>query len=87
VKKTKIIGIILILAGVLALVYGSFSVTRETHEAKIGPLELTVKDKENIKVPNWASIISIVAGIALLLPWTWFKSELSVSDNRSTKKR
>jgi multidrug transporter EmrE-like cation transporter len=67
VKKSKILGVILIVAGVIALVYGNFSYTRETHEAKIGPVELTVKDKENVEVPTWAGIASIVAGSVLLL--------------------
>lgn len=66
-KKTKIIGIILIVTGILALVYGNFTFTRETHEAKIGPIELTVKDKEKVEVPTWAGIASIVAGSVLLL--------------------
>ncbi|PKL51115.1 MAG: hypothetical protein CVV42_00720 [Candidatus Riflebacteria bacterium HGW-Riflebacteria-2] len=66
-KKSKILGVILIVAGVIALVYGNFSYTRETHEAKIGPVELTVKDKENVEVPTWAGIASIVAGSVLLL--------------------
>jgi multidrug transporter EmrE-like cation transporter len=67
VKKSKILGIILIVTGILALVYGSFTFTRETHEAKIGPIELTVKDKEKVEVPTWAGIASIVAGSVLLL--------------------
>lgn len=66
-KKSKILGVILIVAGIIALVYGNFSYTRETHEAKIGPVELTVKDKENVEVPTWAGIASIVAGSVLLL--------------------
>jgi multidrug transporter EmrE-like cation transporter len=67
VKKSKILGIILIVTGILALVYGNFTFTRETHEAKIGPIELTVKDKEKVEVPTWAGIASIVAGSVLLL--------------------
>ncbi|PKL40203.1 MAG: hypothetical protein CVV41_20560 [Candidatus Riflebacteria bacterium HGW-Riflebacteria-1] len=66
-KKSKILGIILIVTGILALVYGNFTFTRETHEAKIGPIELTVKDKEKVEVPTWAGIASIVAGSVLLL--------------------
>lgn len=66
-KKSKILGVILIVAGILALVYGSFTTTRETHEAKIGPLELTVQEKENVEIPTWAGITSIVAGGILLL--------------------
>jgi len=65
----KLIGILLIAAGTLGLVYGSFSYTKETHEAKIGSLELSLKDKETINVPIWAGVGSIViGGILLLVP-------------------
>ncbi len=63
----KILAILLITAGILGLVYGSFSYTRETQEAKIGPLELTVKDTETVNVPVWAGVAAIVAGGGLLL--------------------
>jgi hypothetical protein len=65
----KIIGAILILAGTLALVYRSFSYTKETHEAKLGPLELSVKEKETVNVPTWAGVAAIViGGVMLLIP-------------------
>ena len=63
----KILGIVLITAGLLGLVYGGFSYTKETHEAKIGPLELSVKDKETVNVPVWAGVGAIVVGGVLLL--------------------
>jgi hypothetical protein len=63
----KIVGVVLILAGILGLVYGSFSFTKETHEAKIGPLELQVKEKETVNVPVWAGAGAIVIGAVLLL--------------------
>ena len=63
----KLVGIALITAGVLGLVYGSFSYTKETHETKLGPIELSVKDKETVSVPTWAGVASIAAGGALLL--------------------
>jgi hypothetical protein len=63
----KIVGIVLIVAGILGLVYGSFSFTKETHEAKIGPLELQVKEKETVNVPVWAGAGAIVIGAILLL--------------------
>jgi hypothetical protein len=66
-SATKIIGVILIVAGVLGLVYGSFSFTKETHEAKIGPLELQVKDKETVNIPAWAGVGAVVIGAVLLL--------------------
>ena len=62
----KIAAIVLIAAGVLGLAYGSFSFTKETHEAKIGPLELSVKDKQTVNIPVWAGVGAIVAGGALL---------------------
>lgn len=58
---------VLITAGLLGLVYGGFSYTKETREAKIGPLELSVKDKETVDVPVWAGVGAIVVGGLLLL--------------------
>lgn len=66
-NASNLLAIALITAGVLALVYGSFSYTKETHEAKLGPLEMSVKDKETVVVPVWAGVGAIVAGGALLL--------------------
>ena len=63
----KIVGIVLIVAGILGLVYGGFSFTKDTHQAKIGPLELQVKEKETVNIPVWAGIGAIVVGAALLL--------------------
>lgn len=56
----------LIAAGVLALVYGGFSYTKETHHASVGPIELSVKDRETVNVPMWAGIGAIVVGGVLL---------------------
>ncbi|HEY7553861.1 MAG TPA: hypothetical protein VIH18_03565 [Candidatus Binatia bacterium] len=63
----KIVGLILIAAGIIALVYGSFSYTKETHQAKLGPLELQVKEKETVNIPVWAGVGTIVVGAVLLL--------------------
>ena len=66
-SSTKIIALVLIIAGVLGLAYGKFTYTKETHDAKIGPIELSVKDKETVNVPMWAGIGAIVVGAGLLL--------------------
>jgi len=66
-NSTKIIAIVLIIAGVLGLAYGKFSYTKETHEAKVGPVEFQVKDKETVNVPVWAGVGAIVIGAGLLL--------------------
>lgn len=63
----KVLAIALIVAGALGLAYGSFSYTKETHEAKIGGLELSLKDKETVNVPVWAGVATIVVGGLLLL--------------------
>jgi uncharacterized membrane protein YidH (DUF202 family) len=63
----QVIAIVLIAAGVLGLVYGSFSFTKETHEAKIGPLQLSVKEKETVNVPVWAGVGAIAVGVVLLV--------------------
>jgi drug/metabolite transporter (DMT)-like permease len=63
----RILAIVLIVAGVLGLVYGSFSYTKETHQAKLGPLELQVKEKETVNVPQWAGIGAIAVGVILLV--------------------
>jgi hypothetical protein len=66
-NAVKMAAVVLIAAGVLGLVYGSFSYTKDTHEAKLGPLELSVKDKETVNIPVWAGVGAIVIGGALLL--------------------
>ena len=66
-NASKIIGIILIVGGILGVSFGGFSFTRQTHEAKLGPLELSVSEKESVNVPLWASLAAIAAGAGLLL--------------------
>jgi len=56
----------LIVAGVLGLAYGSFTYTKETHSANVGPINLSVKDKETINVPVWAGIVAVLVGGGLL---------------------
>jgi hypothetical protein len=62
-----IIGIVLIAAGVLGLIYGGFSYTKETHTAKLGPLELRVQEKETVIVPVIASAGAIAIGAFLIV--------------------
>jgi hypothetical protein len=66
-NTSKLIGIVLIVAGALGLAYGSFSFTKDTHTANIGPLQLSVKEKETVNVPVWAGIGAIIAGGLVLL--------------------
>lgn len=66
-NPVKLIGAVLIAAGALALAYGGFSYTKDTTALKIGPLELSVKEKKDVNVPLWAGVGAIVAGGLLLV--------------------
>lgn len=63
----KIAAIVLIVAGALGLAYGGFSYTKETHEADLGPLHMSVAEKKRVNVPVWAGVGAIVAGGLLLV--------------------
>ena len=62
----KMLAIVLIVAGGLGLLYGGFTYTKDTHETKIGPIVLSVKDTETVNIPIWAGVGSLVAGLFLL---------------------
>ncbi|MFP5408156.1 MAG: hypothetical protein ACLGGY_02625 [Gammaproteobacteria bacterium] len=62
----KMLGIALIVAGGLGLLYGGFTYTQDTHEAKLGPIELSVKDKKTVSIPIWAGVGAIAVGAFLL---------------------
>jgi hypothetical protein len=63
----KIIGLLLVAAGALGLIYGSFTYTKETHSTKLGPIVLQVKENETVYVPLLVSAGAIVAGVLLLV--------------------
>jgi TRAP-type C4-dicarboxylate transport system permease small subunit len=63
----RILALALIIGGALGLAYGGFSYTKENHEAKIGPIDINVKEKEHVNIPMWAGIGAIVIGGVLLL--------------------
>lgn len=63
----RIAAIILIVGGILGLVYGSVNYTNKTHELNVGTIELSLEEKERIRVPTWAAITAIVAGGSLLV--------------------
>lgn len=65
-NAVKVLAIALIVAGGLGLLYGGFTYTKDTHEAKLGPLVLSVKDKETVNIPIWAGVAAIAAGAVLL---------------------
>jgi TRAP-type C4-dicarboxylate transport system permease small subunit len=65
-SPVRIVGVVLIVAGALALAYGGFSYTKETHQAKVGPSELSVKEKQDVNIPEWAGLAAIIVGGVLV---------------------
>jgi LPXTG-motif cell wall-anchored protein len=66
-NTNRVLAIVLIVAGLLGVMYGKFSYTKETHEAKLGALELSFKEKQTVNVPAWAGVAAILGGAALLV--------------------
>ena len=64
---TKIIGIVLIVAGTLGLIYGGFSYPKDKHDLKVGSLQFSITEKERVNVPVWAGAAGIAVGVILLL--------------------
>ncbi len=63
----KIIAIVLIIGGVLGLTYGSFSYTKNTEQVKLGPIEMSVEEKQTVNIPVWTGVGAIALGGLLLL--------------------
>jgi hypothetical protein len=65
-SAARIAGIVLVVAGVLALARDGFSFTKESHKADIGPLSVSVDEKRTVEIPTWVGIVCIAAGVALI---------------------
>ena len=63
----RTIAIVLLMAGVLGLMYGGFSYTQQTHDAKVGPLEISVSESQRVNVPMWMGVALVVGGAELQL--------------------
>jgi hypothetical protein len=66
-NSVKIVGILLIVAGLLGASLGSFSFTKDRHQASVGPISLSVAEEKTVNIPLWASLAAIVAGAAVLV--------------------
>ena len=66
-NSIRVIALVLIIGGALGLAYGGFSYTKENHQAKIGPVDISVQEKQTVNIPLWAGVGAIVIGAALLL--------------------
>lgn len=64
---TQILGVLLLIAGTASLATGGFSYTKDSTVVKLGPLELSAKEKEEVKLPVWLGVGAIAAGGLLLV--------------------
>jgi drug/metabolite transporter (DMT)-like permease len=65
-KGTKLAGAMLLVLGLLALVYGGFTYSKEETDARIGPVKIEVQEKKRVNVPVWAGAAAVLAGAVLL---------------------
>ena len=63
----KMLALVLFVAGALALAYGGFTYTKDTHQADIGPIHMSVDEKEHVSVPLWAGVGLMVLGGVLFV--------------------
>ncbi|MDR3454896.1 MAG: hypothetical protein P4L96_19195 [Rhodoferax sp.] len=63
----RIAGIVLIVAGVAGFLLGNFSYNQDTTAAKLGPLQLTVKEQKTVDIPRWLSLGAIALGAIVLV--------------------
>jgi len=63
---TRLAGFILIVGGILTIVYGGFSYTKETHSANVGSVHFELKEKERVNLPLWAGVCAIAGGVVVL---------------------
>jgi hypothetical protein len=65
-QGTRLLGLIILVLGILALIYGGFTYTREREMAHIGPVKIEVRDKERVNIPLWVGVAGAVVGAVLL---------------------
>lgn len=63
----RVVGVVLLALGILAMAYGGFSYTKDTTEAKLGPIEIQVQEKKRVNIPLWAGVVVAALGVVLLV--------------------
>jgi len=66
-EGNRLLGLIILVLGILAVTYGGFTYTREREKARIGPLHIEVEDKEHVNIPLWVGVAGAVGGALLLV--------------------
>jgi len=61
----KIAGIVLIIAGVAALLYGGFTYTTQKKAVDLGPLQVEKTEHHSVPLPPLLGVVAIIGGGAL----------------------
>ncbi len=62
----RLIGLVLVVVGVLALVYGGFTYNRDRTVLEMGDVKITATEQKSIPVPAIVGVIVLIGGVALL---------------------
>ena len=65
-KGTKLLGVVLLVLGILAVAYGGFSYTKNTDHVNVGPFHMDVQDRQRVNIPLWAGVVVAIVGGVLL---------------------
>lgn len=63
----KLTGVILLIVGVIALVYGGIRYTTHKREVDMGPIQINKTEHHSIPIPPLLGAVCIVAGGVLVL--------------------
>ncbi len=66
-KPITIVGIVLILGGIAALMFGGITYTKKETVLDLGPIEMEAESKESVPIPEIAAILAAIAGIGLVV--------------------
>ncbi len=63
----KIVGMLLIALGIVALIYGGISYTNREKVLDVGPIEETTETRETIPLPPILGALALIGGVALMI--------------------
>ena len=66
-RGLTLLGVVLILVGVGALIFGHFSYSQTKPVADIGPVHINAQEEHHVSVPTIAGIVIVIAGFGLVL--------------------
>lgn len=65
-KASVVVGLLLIVLGIVALGYRTFSYTSEETLLKLGPVEATADTRKTVEIPVWAGVLALAAGAVVI---------------------